>query len=324
MARAMRRESIQGSLWPEDLERPVETVTWSYSRRDVLEKCARRYYYEYYGATAPAEPDKVEVSRLKRVQNRYERAGAILHFVIAAYLRAARKGEMWTTERLLRWAATIFADDRNYSLADPDGAAPPTKTFPPALLREFHYREPDAAEKIREVEQRLTVALSAFLSGPVFAPFRVAGTHEDALIEARLALKTLPCRVTGQIDLAYPGERFTVIDWKMGAGDGSGDDSLQLAVYALWAHTARGVASDALAVYKAHLGGNAVQPFRVSDQLLASARARVLQDAERMAFLARYGNDGVAEAFTPNPHRAVCALCSYQRLCPGGKVFLDD
>ncbi len=315
---------VQGSLWPEEIQCSVSTVTWSYSRRDVLEKCARRYYYEYYGAAARAEPDKAEMSRLKRIQNRYERAGTILHFVIAAYLRAARKGEIWTAERLLRWAATIFSDDRNYSIADPDGESPSTRTFPPVLLREFHYREADAVEKIRDAERRLTVALNAFLSEPVFAPFRVAGTRDDAVIEARLALNTLPCRVTGQIDLAYPGEQFTVVDWKMGAGDGSGDGSLQLAVYALWAHTARGVTADALAVYKAHLGGNVVQPFKVSDQLLAAARARVLQDAERMAFLARYGTEGAAEAFTPNPHRAVCALCSYQRLCPDGKAFLDD
>jgi len=290
----------------------------------MLEKCARRYYYEYYGAAAPAEPNKVEVSRLKRLKNRYERAGAILHFVIAAYLRAARKGDIWTAERLVRWATSILAGDRSYSLVDPDGEAPPTQAFPPMLLREFHYREADAEEKFRDVERRLTLALRAFLCGPAFAPFRAAGIREDALIEARLALSTLPCRVTGQIDLAYPGERFTVVDWKMGAGDGSGDDSLQLAVYALWAHVARGIAADALAVYKAHLGGNVVQGFSVSDQLLASARARVLQDAERMAFLARYGYSGLAEAFTPNPHRAVCALCSYQRLCPGGKVFLGD
>jgi hypothetical protein len=92
----------------------------------------------------------------------------------------------------------------------------------------------------------------------------------------------------------------------------------------LWAHTVRGVPAEALAVYKAHLGGNVVQPFRVSQQLFASARARVLQDAERMAFLERYGNDGVAEAFTPNPHRGACILCSFQRLCPGGRAFLDD
>ena len=315
---------IQGSLWPEELEAPLSTVTWSYSRRDVLEKCARRYYYEYYGGAARAEPHQVEVRRLRRIQNRYERAGTILHLVIAAYLRAAQKGELWTAERLLRWATTILATDWNYSQTHPDGDAAPKQPFPPVLLREFHYRETDAAEKIRDAERRLTAALGAFLSEPVFEPFRIAGRREDALVEARLALSMLPCRVTGQIDLAYPGERFTIVDWKMGAGDGSGNDSLQLALYALWASTARGVATDSLAVYKAHLGGNVVQEFRVSDKLLASARARVLQDAERMAFLARYGNDGVAEAFTPNPHRAVCALCSYQRLCPGGKVFLDD
>jgi hypothetical protein len=35
------------------------------------------------------------------------------------------------------------------------------KPFPPVLLREFHYREADAEEKIRDVERRLTLALRA-------------------------------------------------------------------------------------------------------------------------------------------------------------------
>jgi uncharacterized protein YcbX len=59
------------------------------------------------------------------------------------------------------WATSILAGDRRYSLADPDGEAPPMKPFPPVLLREFHYREADAEEKIRDVERRLTLALRA-------------------------------------------------------------------------------------------------------------------------------------------------------------------
>lgn len=316
---------VQGCLWPvEDLEGSIASVTWSYSRRNVLEKCARRYYYEYYGATASAEPHRQELNRLKRLKNRYERAGAILHSVIAAYFRAARKGEVWTPERSVRWATSILASDRSYSLADPDGQAPPNQAFPPTLLREFHYREAAAEEKFRDAEHRLTTALRAFLCEPTFELLRAAGIRQDSLIEARLALSTLPCRVTGQIDLAYPGDRFSVVDWKMGVGDGSGDESLQLAVYALWAHITRGIAVDALVVHKAQLGGNVIHSFSVNNELLASTRARVLQDAERMAFLARYGRAGLADAFTPNPHRPLCELCPYQRLCPGGKAFLDD
>jgi len=35
------------SIGPKDLER----IAWSYSRRQLLEQCSRRYYYEHFGAT---------------------------------------------------------------------------------------------------------------------------------------------------------------------------------------------------------------------------------------------------------------------------------
>ncbi len=324
---------VQGSLWSESLfpdhrDTGLGRITWSHSRRELLEKCARRYYYEYFGAAAHfarAEPKKAVLGQLKRLQNRYERAGTILHLAIAAYLRAAGKGEVWTQDRLIRWATGLLAADRAYSASDPDGLAPPEQRFPPVLLREYHYREKDASEKVQEIEHRLTSALLAFLTDPVFADFRSAGSVSNALIETRLHLATLPCRVTGQIDLAYRhGEQFTVVDWKMGIGDGGGDDSLQLAVYGLWAQVAHGVAVDRLKVYKAHLGGRVVQTFTVSHRLLSAARSRVLQDAERMAHVAPYGAAAIVDAFTPNPHQKVCGLCNFQRVCPGGRAFLRD
>src|SRR5260370_35659974 len=85
----------------------IADVEWSYSRRSLLEQCARRYYYAYYGANlrdAPDEPDKIRLHRLKKLQNRYTRAGKIVHLMIATYFRKAQHRDVWTLDRLIKWA----------------------------------------------------------------------------------------------------------------------------------------------------------------------------------------------------------------------------
>jgi hypothetical protein len=129
--------------------------------------------------------------------------------------------------------------------------------------------------------------------------------------------------VDGKLDLAFvKGRCVSVVDWKTGDASGDGDDSLQLAAYALWASHHFAAAADAIAVYKAFLTGDAIVRFHVSESALANARGRILQDAERMAVLHNYGQRGEIEAFTPCAQANVCALCPFQEVCPEGRAVL--
>lgn len=303
-------------------------LTWSHSRRSTLEQCPLRYYYEYYGAnmrTAKGEPAKETLHFLKKVENRHERAGSLLHLAIGYYFRQARRGERPDVERLVAWARTIFANDRAHSRAHPEGgpAGAPAQ-HPPVLLREYHYALPDADALCDEADARLAAALRSFATDNCFAAFRAGGVAPDALVEAAIKLSGLPCAVGGRLDLAYRGDgQVTVVDWKLGAGDGGGDDSLQLAVYGLWAVEYFGCRPEDLRVCKAFLGSGEVAEFRVAATILAAARARIVQDVERMAAVIRYGRDAIAAAFTPCAHPAVCGLCAFQRVCPEGRKLAD-
>lgn len=301
---------------------------WSHSRRSTLEQCSRKYYYTYYGASARSakgEPDKDELRLLKGLANRHERVGNLLHLAIGTYFRRAQRGERMEADGLVAWARTIFLNDRAHSRAHPGGGGvPPGTKYPPTLLREYHYGQPDADALCDEGDGRLAAALRAFATDERYAEFRAAGSAPGALVEKRLAVSGLPCAAGGQLDLAYSREdRVTIVDWKTGAGDGSGDDSLQLAVYALWAVEHFGCGPEALRVCKAHLTTGEIVDFRADARILADARARIVQDAERMVAVDRYGRDGVAAAFTPNPRPAMCALCAFQRACPEGRKLLD-
>ncbi len=75
-------------------------------------------------------------------------------------------------------------------------------------------------------------------------------------------------------------------------------------------------------IYKVHLPADEVVQFSVNERVLANARARIMQDAERMAAVHDYGQRGIEEAFTPCAKPKVCALCPFQAICPEGSAIV--
>jgi CRISPR/Cas system-associated exonuclease Cas4 (RecB family) len=332
-ARAVRQLALLGDdgvpeAPPPSARTDVAPVTWSYSRRSTLEQCARRYYYQYFGGNkrlARNDPDKETLHFLKVISNRFERSGSLMHLAVSRWLRALQRGESRDMESLIRWVSGIFAADRAFSRQYPDGDGPQVEgSFPPVLLREFHYRHPDAEQLCDEAANRMLTALRGFPGNLRFAAFQAGASTPDAIIEGAVRLRTLPCKIEGRIDLAYRQDgRVVVVDWKLSEASGNGDESLQLAVYALWAIEHFGCDPSSLEIYKGYLLSGEVVMFRLDPAILVAAKARVVQDAERMIALEAYGRDGVTDAFTPCAHPAVCSLCPFQRVCPEGRRFLD-
>ncbi len=304
----------------------ITNVTWSYSKRSLFERCQRRYYYEYYGSTVALErvdPQHAILRRLKALEGRHERIGTLLHRGIATYLHRAQASTPMSANDLVDWLLMIFRRDCAYSRADPDGTHPPAGAYPPVLLREYHDRQPDVDLLVAESEQHLQEGAHAFLTAPVFAPLREAGMRPGALIEQHLRLPGFSCKVDGRLDLAFAkADGATIVDWKSGMSDGDGTDSLQLSAYALWARAHYQVAPDAIHIYKAFLRGAEVVTFPVTEYLLDQARARIIQDAERMAQVEHYGETGRVEAFTPCEQIGICRYCPFQSACPEGRTLL--
>ncbi len=300
-------------------------IEWSYSRRGVLEQCPRRYYYEYYAASAAtAGPERDLLKFLKSLQNRHERIGTIAHLVIGTYFRKAQAGDIWTGERLAGWACDIWFRDRAHSQANSEARPPSAGKFPPVMILEWYYGWPDASELCSEAEKRLLKAVHNFSTSPAFEVFRGAGTRNGSMAERPLSLQISGCRVRGRLDLAFsssPGG--TVVDWKLSGVSGQGDDSLQLAVYALWAAEQFGCDPLAVTVCKAHLLAEKIAYFEPRANTFANARSRILQDIERMAALDDYGRRGVIEAFTPCAKPEICKFCAFQKVCPEGRAAIN-
>lgn len=301
------------------LHRAVAEITWSYSMRSAMEQCARRYYYAYYGAnklTARAEPHKDLLHFLKKIETRHQRTGSILHLAISVYFGKAKQGNQWSSARLIDFATRIFAQDIAFSRANPDGPIPTDQRFPPVLLREFHYRVPDADRLCREAADAMADSLRSFALSDAFQAQRVAGCNPESEVERQFQLRSLACSVKGKADLAFRGDTIvTVVDWKSGAPDGRGNDSLQLATYGLWALEHYKCAPDQIQVHKAYLAAERLVAFPVSDDVLAAARQRIIQDAETMVAVQEYADKGIAAAFSPCLQPRVCSLCAFEKVC---------
>jgi len=295
-------------------------VKWSYSRRSVLEQCSRRYYYQYFGAskkTASKEPDKEILHFLKsRVQSRHLVSGGVLHTVIKTYLMKAREGDRWDVTRLVNFAKKLYGESWNYSRDNPDGKIPLSVKYPPSLLQEYYFDIPEADSACAVEEGRLLGAVRSFASNELYREFRRAGSRDTSLVEEKVQLTNFPCKAGGKIDLAFMENGYVnVLDWKLGQADGIGDESLQLAFYAIWTVVHFRSVPDRLKIYKVHLSSDEIVHFGLNADILASARARIIQDAERMSLLEKYGTEGAVDAFSRCEKPLVCRDCLFRRVC---------
>lgn len=159
-------------------EASLAVKQWSYSRRNTLEQCPLRYYFEYYGSnlrTAKAEPRKERLRFLKRLSNRHLRVGEIGHLVMRRYFKQLRRGEEWSLDRAAGWAREIYRSDLEFSRRYRHDDELPSGPKAPVLLIEFYFGLSNTETLWTESEARLVAALTNFFASPKIEPYRMGG-----------------------------------------------------------------------------------------------------------------------------------------------------
>lgn len=312
------REYTDGRPYP-ILTNSLKGVAWSHSRRSTLEHCPRRYYYAYYGSsvrTALHEPQKEKLRLLKRLSNRHERVGQILHLAVATFLKKTQRNETCTLDGLSSWALSLFSKDVAYSMNHQQWSEVQNDKYLPVLLTEFYYADQRALEECERARSRMVSALSNFVMSQAFSGLRDAGAKQDAVVERSFRLNDyLPCRIEGRIDLAFRTETGAqIVDWKLSGGV-SGDESLQLISYALWGHRFFDIEPTTIQLFSAQLENETVTAQILTEEILSHGRTRILQDAQLMLTLEKYGRAGIADAFTPCRQELLCSLCPFGEVC---------
>jgi hypothetical protein len=295
--------------------------THSYSKRELLDRCLRQYFYEYYAAAKKLpfdESRKGAVQGQKGFSGVYLLGGEKLHWAIHLFLTRGDQSRDWARHTAL----ASFDDAVRYSRDPKANAGMLARQYPPSMLLEFYYGDPRADELAVKVRDSLATGMDRFLTDEaVTAVWRpiLAGEH---YVEQRLSKlpKFDDFGIDGQIDLiGRDAQGVHVVDWKSGVKAG-GHDSLQLLIYGVWAGVRFGVSPEQVRVQRVFLGDGTVEaPCQLDAGLVRAGKARLLQDIELMKELDPYGRAGDEEAFTPCQRENVCRQCKYQGVCPDAR-----
>lgn len=294
---------------------------YSHTKRSVLEKCPRMYFYQYYAASfkPPVQdpqlllfgddrPDHLSIvaseietaRRLAKLSSAPQHAGQILHDLVAQALKHPDWQVQWFTNK---------AQARFLGFRDAESS----------FVERFN-QVSDAEVRIKRALDGLLLGIRNFFgSAEVRSLVESMNCGEQRLVERPLGGFS-PVRkfsIQGRIDYcAKVGAQVDVIDWKMGRSTGD-EDSLQLAVYGIWAMKHFSVEPKDVRVRRVFLGDAKIEEARsLTGRRVRRAQARLSQDIEQMAQLHPYGMAGNAEAFTPKPKEKVCEMCKFRALCP--------
>jgi hypothetical protein len=281
--------------------------------------------FDEFEPTAIVEPFSAErihlAHQLKQLSGCYLLAGDILHKLISLHLK---KKSDWPVEWFLDKARSRFDVAVTYSRDPIANASLAKQQYPPPMLLEFYYGDPNADERAEQALEKLLRAIRNFFGTPAIVALSQQLLLGDHRIEARISLEKLDeFGLEGQVDVAGQDDHgVQVVDWKLGSAAGS-HDSLQLVTYGWWAAQEFGVAPTNVRVRRVFLGDPTIEDERgLTEALLRRGKARIIQDVELMKQMDEYGQAGNEEAFPPCEMENVCRQCKYQELCPANRSGL--
>lgn len=280
--------------------------SWSVSRHDSFQSCARRYYYAYYVA-----PEDEEVHRLKRLSALPMWAGSVVHETIETLLKERDALPSETEQEAIVKAAVferMLADWR-----DSESGSPRFRLF------EHEYAQPVDAEDKRIVVGTVMRSLRNFFRSPTLAEALRAGRSRFLSVEDLAGFDVGGTPVRLRMDLAFrdPDGRVLIVDWKTGRAEGRFNE-VQLVGYALFAARQGWVESpEELVTELAYLQTSRYVRRSVDGKALERAQAFIEKSISRMKdrLLDPLANSARLEDFPMIDRPQTCRRCNFRRLC---------
>jgi CRISPR/Cas system-associated exonuclease Cas4 (RecB family) len=280
--------------------------SWSVSRHDSFQTCARRYYYAYYAA-----PLDEEVRRLKRLSALPLWAGSVVHETIEAFLKERDALPVPAEQE-----AIIRAAVHERMLGDWRDSEQGSLRF---RLFEHEYAVPVEAEDKKIAVGTVMRSLRNFFRSPTLADALAAGRAAWLSVEDLVSFELTGTPVFLRMDLAYraPSGRVVIVDWKTGRSEGRFNE-VQLAGYALFAERQGWVRSaDEIETELAYLQLPRYVRRSVDGRKLERARQFIETSASRMKalLLDPAANTARIEDFAMIDRPQLCRRCNFRRLC---------
>ena len=294
--------------------------SWSKSRHEKFAECRRLYYFTYYGAWGGWKDEAPALTRelylLKKLSNRFQWAGNVVHDTIRECLTLARAGVMPNLERtrqlmLLRMRAEFRASrERRYRLVELGKR--------PLGLVEHEYAEPVPDAEWKRNADNALASLERFFAGPYLERARRLRREQWLSIDELDAFLLDGIRVFAAPDFAYREDdgSTVVVDWKTGRPREGEEEQVQ--GYVLYAKHKWGVEPARTTAKLVYLGSGDERAVQVDDAALERFRAHFKLSVEGMHALLNDPSQNLPrdiEQFPPTEERARCGSCAFRRVC---------
>lgn len=297
--------------------------SWSKSRHEKLQECARAYYFHYYrswgGWEAGATPEVRDLYLLKKLGNRYTWAGSTVHDTLKNALLNWRSGLPVDPAKMEEWALGKMRDEFRSSRAKSYRTQKGRKTF--GGLVEHEYDEVLADDVWKQNAETVRVALGWFFQSrwPALARSLKPAQWLEVDAGADFSSFTLDgVKVFAIPDFAYVDDEGTtvVVDWKTGKVREGYDE--QVLGYALYVSQRYRVPLEKVRASLVYLNDGQEHDVRVDRDAVEGFRARFGQSVAHMrGLLADVATNTPREAaaFPQTEEATACARCVFRRPC---------
>jgi len=303
--------------------------TWSKSRHEKFSDCRRAYYLHYYGSWGGWENGASDEARqlftLKRLANRFNWAGNVVHAQIRDVLRSIQAGRPVDAEATIHRAHQLMRRDWAYSRSKSywdEGKRRPEFTG----LVEHEYDEPIPAEEWRRNWETVEQGLRWFLGSPWMDRARALPPHawlevDEGAQKSNFDLEGVKVFAIPDFVFRDAAGQITVVDWKTGKmREGYAD---QVVGYALYLASRYRVPPEAVRCLLVFVNGGEEVEIRVDAATVERFRLHFEESVRAMQALLvnAAGNvPGDPSDFPKTDDLMQCARCAFRRVCGREKV----
>ncbi|MGH9338583.1 MAG: PD-(D/E)XK nuclease family protein [Acidobacteriota bacterium] len=293
--------------------------SWSLSRHKAFQACPRRYYLASYRSWGgwEARADKLTklCYRLSKMQNLWTWSGAIVHSQIENCLRRIAAGMDPGESADLIEPAAIEALRVGW-VQSKSGA---WKSDPKGAVNLFeHYYDQPVEQRLTElIKQRVVNSLRYFRESSAFEFILACGPGRWKSLEQFQSFQLGKLKVGLRIDFAAATSEDQAIIWDWKTGKPAEDDTLQAAIYTLYAMTAWGYPLERVVTEFVYLTQGTLNSTLWNEQVIEGIRARIHGSAMELYALLDDPEKNLARAqnFPMTENRAECARCNFYEAC---------
>ncbi len=296
----------------------VNEFSWSKSRDIMFRKCARKYYFNYYGGwggwklNAPERTRQIYI--LKQLTIRYIWIGQVVHSCIERSMKNLYRGiRPLNMEEIIQITLKMMRGDfvssqRKRYLRKPKTCA----------LFEHEYDIDVDKEAWNRVFGHVEECLRNFYDSKVYQ--KVCSLPKDNWLEieefSHFWLDYV--KVSVSLDFACKeGKDVIIYDWKTGKSEKMERDNTQLACYALYAMEKWEVPIANIKTIEYNLARNETYEFPVDEAVIEGVKEYMKGSIRDMKELLRDEdlNEAVEDDFTKTTDENVCSQCNFRKVC---------